>query len=57
MDSVNNYLVKPKRRIRYKGTHPCHFEEKYKELNFEKYTFLPESSRVCRYFDFSFWRG
>lgn len=28
---------KPKRRIRYKGTHPRRFEEKYKELNPEKY--------------------
>lgn len=26
-----------KRRKRYKGTHPRHFEEKYKELNPEKY--------------------
>ena len=26
-----------KRRIRYKGTHPRRFEEKYKELNREKY--------------------
>ncbi|MFH1094506.1 MAG: 16S rRNA (cytosine(1402)-N(4))-methyltransferase RsmH [Candidatus Omnitrophota bacterium] len=37
MDNVNNDPIKPKRRIRYKGTHPCHFDEKYKELNFEKY--------------------
>ncbi len=28
---------KPKRRVRYKGTHPRRFEEKYKELNPEKY--------------------
>lgn len=28
---------KPKRRPRYKGTHPRHFQEKYKELNPEKY--------------------
>ena len=28
---------KPKRRIRYKGTYPSNFQEKYKELNFEKY--------------------
>lgn len=28
---------KHKRRIRYKGTHPRKFEEKYKELNPEKY--------------------
>ena len=26
-----------KRRLRYKGTHPRKFEEKYKELNPEKY--------------------
>ena len=26
-----------KRRVRYKGTHPKRFEEKYKELNPEKY--------------------
>ena len=25
-----------KRRVRYKGTHPRRFEEKYKELNPEK---------------------
>ena len=29
--------VKHKRRVRYKGTHPRKFEEKYKELNPEKY--------------------
>lgn len=28
---------KPKRRMRYKGTHPRRFQEKYKELNPEKY--------------------
>ncbi|MBU1087940.1 MAG: 16S rRNA (cytosine(1402)-N(4))-methyltransferase RsmH [Candidatus Omnitrophica bacterium] len=33
----NNDQIKPKRRIRYKGSHPRHFAEKYKELNFEKY--------------------
>lgn len=33
-----NELPKRKRRIRYKGTHPRRFEEKYKELNFEKYS-------------------
>ena len=26
-----------KRRVRYSGTHPKRFEEKYKELNPEKY--------------------
>ncbi|MBU1043593.1 MAG: 16S rRNA (cytosine(1402)-N(4))-methyltransferase RsmH [Candidatus Omnitrophica bacterium] len=34
---LNNQQVKPKRRIRYKGSHPRHFSQKYKELNFEKY--------------------
>lgn len=29
---------KPKRRIRYKGTHPKSFKEKYKELQPEQYT-------------------
>ncbi len=29
---------KPKRRVRYKGTHPKKFHEKYKELNPEKYS-------------------
>jgi 16S rRNA (cytosine1402-N4)-methyltransferase len=29
---------KPKRRVRYKGTHPRKFHEKYKELNPEKYS-------------------
>ncbi|MBY0385821.1 16S rRNA (cytosine(1402)-N(4))-methyltransferase RsmH [bacterium] len=29
---------KPKRRARYKGTHPKKFHEKYKELNPEKYS-------------------
>lgn len=28
---------KPKRRVRYKGTHPKKFHEKYKELNPDKY--------------------
>ncbi|GAB4136151.1 MAG: 16S rRNA (cytosine(1402)-N(4))-methyltransferase RsmH [Bacteroidia bacterium] len=28
---------KPQRRIRYKGTHPKSFKEKYKELNADKY--------------------
>lgn len=35
-DQVNN--EKPhKRRVRYKGTHPRNYKEKYKELNPEKY--------------------
>ncbi len=37
MNDLNNDSSKPKRRIRYKGTHPRKFSEKYKELNFEKY--------------------
>ena len=37
MDNKNNDSIKPKRRIRYKGSHPQHFKEKYKELNFQKY--------------------
>lgn len=34
MDSPSE---KPKRRVRYKGTHPRHFSQKYKELNPEQY--------------------
>lgn len=34
---MENEEVKHKRRPRYKGTHPRRFEEKYKELNPEKY--------------------
>ncbi|MCC6137645.1 MAG: 16S rRNA (cytosine(1402)-N(4))-methyltransferase RsmH [Bdellovibrionaceae bacterium] len=33
----NDSAEKPKRRVRYKGTHPRRFSEKYKELNPEKY--------------------
>ncbi len=33
---TDNGIVK-KRRVRYKGTHPRHFEEKYKELNPQLY--------------------
>lgn len=36
-DKVNNTEVKHKRRVRYKGTHPRKFEEKYKEHQPEKY--------------------
>lgn len=35
MDSDSSQ--KPKRRVRYKGTHPRNFKEKYKELNIAKY--------------------
>src|SRR5690349_1276130 len=31
-------MEKPPRRIRYKGTHPKNFKEKYKELQPEKYS-------------------
>ncbi|MFA6217824.1 MAG: 16S rRNA (cytosine(1402)-N(4))-methyltransferase RsmH [Candidatus Omnitrophota bacterium] len=34
---TNDGTLKRKRRLRYKGTHPRRFEEKYKELNPEKY--------------------
>lgn len=37
MDNINNDSNKPQRRIRYKGSHPRHFNQKYKELNFEQY--------------------
>lgn len=32
-----NGEVKHQRRVRYKGTHPRNYKEKYKELNPEKY--------------------
>ena len=35
--SLNPPEPPPKRRLRYKGTHPSRFEEKYKELHREKY--------------------
>ena len=34
---MENEQTVHKRRVRYKGTHPKRFEEKYKELNPEKY--------------------
>lgn len=34
---MSNEEVQHKRRVRYSGTHPRRFEEKYKELNPEKY--------------------
>lgn len=37
MDHINNQEQKHKRRVRYKGTHPRNYREKYKELNPEKY--------------------
>ena len=35
MEAQNNQ--EHKRRVRYKGTHPRNFNEKYKEANPEKY--------------------
>jgi 16S rRNA (cytosine1402-N4)-methyltransferase len=35
--SINQQASPKRRRLRYKGTHPRRFEEKYKELNAEKY--------------------
>lgn len=35
---MDNQDQKPQRRVRYKGTHPKTFKEKYKELQPEKYT-------------------
>lgn len=35
---MENEEVKHKRRVRYSGTHPRRFEEKYNELNPEKYS-------------------
>ncbi|MCP4650772.1 MAG: 16S rRNA (cytosine(1402)-N(4))-methyltransferase RsmH [PVC group bacterium] len=37
MNNTNNEPIKPKRRTRYKGAYPRHFNEKYKEHNSEKY--------------------
>lgn len=34
---MENQEQKHKRRVRYKGTHPTNYKEKYKELNPEKY--------------------
>ena len=34
---MENQEKQHKRRVRYKGTHPRNFNEKYKELNPEKY--------------------
>ena len=39
----NEEPVKHKRRVRYKGSHPRQFNEKYKELNSEKY---PEDIKI-----------
>jgi len=36
-NSKNEGIAGHKRRVRYQGTHPKRFEEKYKELNSEKY--------------------
>lgn len=37
VDAVQNQTTPHKRRVRYKGTHPRAFHEKYKEANPEKY--------------------
>lgn len=34
---MENQEKQHKRRVRYKGTHPRSYKEKYKELNPEKY--------------------
>ena len=34
---MENQEKKHKRRVRYSGTHPKSYKEKYKELNPEKY--------------------
>jgi 16S rRNA (cytosine1402-N4)-methyltransferase len=38
MSNIDDNEPKHKRRIRYKGTHPKTFKEKYKELQPEKYS-------------------
>ena len=35
--AMNNLGKKHERRVRYKGTHPRNYKEKYKELQPEKY--------------------
>ncbi|MCK5581387.1 MAG: 16S rRNA (cytosine(1402)-N(4))-methyltransferase RsmH [Candidatus Omnitrophica bacterium] len=37
MEHTNNEPPQHKRRVRYRGAHPRHFKEKYKELNSQKY--------------------
>ena len=37
MENQENQEKKHKRRVRYSGTHPRNYKEKYKELNPEKY--------------------
>jgi 16S rRNA (cytosine1402-N4)-methyltransferase len=37
MDNINNEPPKHKRRVRYKGSNPRQFKDKYKEHAFEKY--------------------
>lgn len=36
MENQENQEKKHKRRVRYSGTHPRNYKEKYKELNPEK---------------------
>ena len=42
---MENQEKQHKRRVRYKGTHPRSYKEKYKELNPEKY---PENTSLQR---------
>ena len=41
MENQENQEKKHKRRVRYSGTHPRNYKEKYKELN---------TGKVCRYY-------
>ena len=41
---MENQEKQHKRRVRYKGTHPRSYKEKYKELNPEKYPETVEKS-------------
>ena len=46
-DKTTNHEEAPKkRRLRYKGTHPRRFEEKYKELDREKY--VPDVEKILK---------
>ncbi len=44
--SIDPHVPPKKRRLRYKGTHPRRFEEKYKELNAEKYA--PDIAKILK---------
>ena len=45
MENQENQEKKHKRRVRYSGTHPRNYKEKYKELNPEKYHFQSHQER------------